>query len=122
MEKVWKWYYGEGVEGSPYGNEGAFYTSFDSKNGTFPPFTDDSNAVFFLNLMSNIGLKSSISMFIADGINKRLGTSGLDLGQCIQEVAARKLDLSEVMAMPENPDWTYGGKKKLICSGLVVKF
>jgi hypothetical protein len=120
--KVWKWYHDENVEESPYGTSNAFYTSFDSKDRTFPLFTDDSNALFFLNLLSNLGLKSSINTFIADAINNRLGTSGLDLGQCIQEVAARKLDLSKVMAMPENPDWTYSGKKQLICSGMVVKF
>ena len=53
-------------------------------------------------------------------LNKRLGTNNLNLNQLGYEAARQGMTLSEVIAMPEQDDWTYNGKKQMVCSTFVA--
>jgi len=114
------------IEGTPYATESALYTAFDAVNATFPSYTDDNFWVFFLNQLSRIGMKSSVNDLMTTGLNKRLGmdTDNTNLSDTIAEIAKRKLDLSEVMAIPDKREWNIDEKTnttKFICVGMVLE-
>lgn len=63
--------------------------------------------------------------FFTEGLNKRLGTDGLDISGVAAEAANRGLSVQEVMAMPEQDGWLYTGKVprdglSYVCSAYVT--
>jgi hypothetical protein len=60
------------------------------------------------------------NMIMADMCNMRLGTRGLNMAQIGHEVAKRNTTISELLAIPEQDDWTYEDGKSLVCSNYVA--
>ena len=63
-------------------------------------------------------------MFSA-GLNKRLGTEGLNIAQISAEAASRGMSIEDVMAMVEMDGWEYTGLQprdgmSFVCSSYVA--
>ena len=68
---------------------------------------------------------ATVSNFFAEGINKRLGTTGLNVSQLAAVAAEREMSIQDVMAIPEQDGWEYTGEEprdglSYVCSAYVA--
>lgn len=68
--------------------------------------------------------KNTTDIFFSSGLNKHLGTTGLNISEIAQETARRGLNISDAMAIVEQDGWNYTGQyhdgESMVCSMFVV--
>mmetsp|Transcript_9257 Transcript_9257/g.7043 ORF Transcript_9257/g.7043 Transcript_9257/m.7043 type:complete len:164 (-) Transcript_9257:43-534(-) len=66
----------------------------------------------------------TVDIFYSQGLNKRLGTVGLDVSGAAAEAARQGMNLEEVAAIPEKDGWIYTGEDpdglSYVCSAYVT--
>lgn len=57
---------------------------------------------------------------MAEALNKRLGTTGLNLPQCAVEAADRGMTINDLFSIPEEDGWEYSDGQSMVCSSFVT--
>jgi hypothetical protein len=71
-------------------------------------------------------IPSTVDIFFAQALNKRLGTTGLKVPQLAAAAAEKNMSLEDVMAQVEQDGWTYSGLEprdgeSYVCSAFVAR-
>ena len=57
---------------------------------------------------------------MGQALNKRLGTSGLNMSQIVLETLKKNTTVAELMTIPEQDSWIYSDGISLVCSCFVM--
>eukprot|EP01086_Lenisia_limosa_P002855 TRINITY_DN16925_c0_g1_i1.p1 TRINITY_DN16925_c0_g1~~TRINITY_DN16925_c0_g1_i1.p1 ORF type:complete len:484 (-),score=137.74 TRINITY_DN16925_c0_g1_i1:38-1489(-) len=104
----------------PYGSEAMFYSAIDTPNSNLPePFNADVMTQLLAILHGMV--PPIVDSLVSKGLNKRMGNEALDwdYSRCVMEAEKRGMTVMEVMAIPERDEWTYQGRRSIVCSTLV---
>jgi len=101
----------QSVEGLPYGFHNQFTGWIDTPEDNFPGALTFQLAELLMPfgdwlLRKELG-KGQTFDFLAQGLNKRLGTNGLSLVECYYETAKKGISLQDLVLMPELDEWTF---------------
>ena len=115
-------------EGFPYGTENFLFSFIDTPEDSITPFISTELFTTLLAIIDKIPNPqgaAGIELAYNEAMNHRLGTEGLNFEQILEEAANRKMTLGQIMAIPENPAWTYGKGtafegRRFICSAFVT--
>lgn len=107
------------MEGYPYGYHNFIYTWIDTKDQNLPYLIPSEFVPIAFDIVGSL-LPSAIDSIALEGINLRLGTSGLNMKQLTEEAAQRNMTITDVMAMPEQDSWIYSDGPSYVCSCFVV--
>lgn len=89
----------------PYGYSNFIATFFDTPASLPWPASWQLIEVIF-NLLESID-PAITNQLMADGLNLRLGTTGLDLTQIADAAAARNMTFAQLLSVPEEDSWIY---------------
>jgi hypothetical protein len=121
--KAWQTFYS--LQGKPYGFENIIFSFWDTPNDSFTHLASVDFVMTYIGILQKIPkAKEMVSRLFDDGFNNRLGTSGLNFNQIIEESARRGISIAQLGAMPERPNYQYGKTdrgERYICSALVTK-
>lgn len=96
----------------PYGYANFIATFFDTPASLPWPASWQLIEVIF-NLLE--GIDASITnLLLAEGLNIRLGTTGLDLTQIADTAAARNMSFAQLMSVPEQDSWVYSSGPNMV--------
>jgi len=118
------------VQGLPYGFHNLFTGWIDTLEDNYPPPLT-SNLVQLLAPFAEWLLQKEINLgesfdFVRQGINWRLGTKDLNLGQCYMESFKRGMSFAKLVTIPEEDSWTFTNSKgvpagpSMVCDVLVM--
>jgi len=96
------------VEGNPYGYNNFLFGWIDTAEANWPPLLPAYFAPIMFSIVGKIA-PNTIDIFFNQGMNKRLGTTGLDIEELTAYAAERQMGLDDVMALPEIDGWLYTG-------------
>ena len=116
-----EWFYQ--TEGLPYGYHNFLYGWIDTPEDNWPTLLPKDLVPVVFSMLEKFD-KNTTDIFFTDSLNKKLGTSGLDIAGVAAEAARRGLNVSEVMAMIEVDGWEYTGfwhdGESMVCSSYVA--
>lgn len=105
--------------GLPYGIKNFVFSLFDTKDRSLPPYMSGEHLLLITSLIEKV--KADLAQMVYGyGINKRLGTNNLTIGELGYEAAKQGMSLEDVMVMPELDSWSYFDGESWICSALVM--
>jgi hypothetical protein len=102
------------VEGLNYGFHNFVFSWLDTEKDNFPEFVDPEVVMVLVNLFSKYVPSIGNTMF-GEGLNKRLGTSGLSVTEAIIHAAEKGISNGSLFAIPEQ-EWEYSDGKSYVCS------
>ncbi|XP_038896370.1 uncharacterized protein LOC120084633 [Benincasa hispida] len=114
------WEYVKSMVGKPYGYHNLIFSWIDTTQGNFPSPLDAhmvGSAMTIWNQMQ----PSFAGKLWNEALNKRLGTKGLGLAEILVEVEKRGSSFGELLAIPEEDEWTYSDGKSATCVAFVVQ-
>ena len=121
--KAWKTYYQ--LEGSPYGFDNIIFSFWDTPKDSFTFLSSVEVLLTYVAIIQNIPkARPLVSQMLEQGLNNRLGTSGLNFAQILEESAKRGISIAELGAKPELSTYQYGTTNRgprYICSAIVTK-
>jgi len=99
------------VKGLPYGFHNLFTGWVDTPEDNYPPPLT-SNLVQLLAPFAEWLLQKEIAVgqsydFLKQGLNYRLGTNGLNIGQAFMESYKRNIPFAELVNIPEEDNWIF---------------
>jgi hypothetical protein len=105
--------------GLPYGIKNFVFSLIDLKDRSLPPYMSGEHLLLITSLIEKV--KADLAQMVYGyGINKRLGTTDLTIGELGYEAAKQGMSLEDVMVMPELDSWSYVDGESWICSALVA--
>ena len=105
--------------GLAYGIKNFVFSLIDTKDKSLPPYMSGEHLLLIASLVEKV--KADLAMMIYGyGINKRLGTSNLNIGKLGHAAAKKGKSLEDIMVMPELDSYTYHDGESWICSALVA--
>ena len=105
--------------GLPYGIKNFVFSLVDTKDKSLPAYMSGEHLLLIASLVEKV--KADLAMMIYGyGINKRLGTSNLNIGKLGHAAAKKGKSLEDIMVMPELDSYTYSDGESWICSALVA--
>jgi hypothetical protein len=111
------------VYGQPYGYYSFIFSFMDTLTDNLPrPISPSLLSVFFgfAERALPIDSKTSVYNMLVRGLNKRMQTDCKTL-QCIYDVADPKgMSLVDIMIIPDQQNWTYGGNYSFVCSAFAT--
>lgn len=107
------------VEGVPYGWHSFMYGWLDTPHANTAPPMDMEQLLLSFYVMEQLDYNKS-RILLGNGLNKRLGTEGLDIMELIKVAKGRGKTIYEVIAEPEQDKWLYNGQKSLVCSAFAT--
>lgn len=122
VNKAWATY--NSLQGQPYGFDNIIFSFWDTPEQSFTQLANTDILMVYVALMYRIPkARPFVTKFIEQGLNKRLGTSGLSFPQIIEELGVRRINIGHIGTIPENPNWRYGPDNgpRYICSALVTR-
>jgi hypothetical protein len=111
------------VAGLPYGFHNLFTGWIDTPEDNYPPPLN-SHLVQLLAPFAEWLLQSEIKIgptydFITQGLNHRLKTSGLTLGQAYMKAYQQGISFTDLVTMPEQDSWTFNNSDGRIGPSMV---
>jgi len=106
QKKANDWFYQ--TQGLPYGYHNFIYGWIDTTTDNFPPLLPGELAPVVFSMLEAVMPKTIYTMF-AEGMNKRLGTDGLNMKGVAAAAAQKGMSIMDVMAMVEQDGWEYNG-------------
>ena len=123
VNKAWEFF--NSIENFPYGMENILFSFLDTREGNTMQIASIESFIVVAQIMDHI--KPTIpyfDTFIGESVNKRLGTTGLDLTGLVYEADRQGTTIVDVLLIPEPEGIVYGtGDKatvRYICSALVT--
>jgi len=113
-ESWFKW-----MEGYPYGYHNMLYSWIDTPENNWPSLVAPKLLPALLDIVDRI-MPDAVTSLFTEGMNLRLGTSGLTLREITIEAESRNMTLEDVMAIPERDTWIYSDGPSQMCSALVI--
>lgn len=112
------------TEGLPYGYHNFLFGWFDTVTNNLPPIVPPGLLPIVLSLYEDLDPKS-IDILFAQALNKRLGTTGLNVKQIAAVAAQRNTTIDALMAIVEVEGWEYTGieprdGRAYVCSSYVA--
>lgn len=122
-DKARAWF--EQAEGLPYGYHNFLYGWVDTPEQNWPPLLAPHMIPVLFSALEHI-IPSTVDIFFAQALNKRLGTTGLKVPQLAAAAAEKNMSLEDVMAQVEQDGWTYSGLEprdgeSYVCSAFVAR-
>ena len=105
--------------GVPYGWHSFMYGWLDTPYANIAPPMDMEQLVLAFYVMEQTDYNKS-RVLLSNGLNKRLGTSDLDIMELVKAAKRQGKSLYEVIAEPEQDNWLYSGQKSLVCSAFAT--
>ena len=114
--------------GFPYGYENFLFSFLDTPEDNVTPFMNTDLILTMVAIADKLPIptvQADITQYVLEAMNHRLGTQNLDMNGLLEQMAIQKLSIGQVMAIPENPNWTYGvgtpfEGKRFICSAMTT--
>ena len=122
VDAAWKTY--NNLKGKPYGFDNILFSFWDTPESSFTQLANTEILFSYVALLNKIPkAKPYVTQFIEQGLNRRLGTQGLNFNQIVDTLGQRGMKIGDLGAITENPNWTYGSDNgpRYICSALVAK-
>lgn len=112
------------TEGLPYGFHNFLYGWIDTPRDNLPPLVPNEAVAILFSLVEKV-VPVVTKNFFSAGLNKRLGTEGLNITELAAVAAKKGMELQDVMAMPEQDGWVYSGETprdglSYVCSAYVA--
>ena len=102
-----------------YGIKNVVFSLVDTKDKLLSPYMTGEHLLLIASLVEKV--KADLAMMIYGyGINKRLGTSNLNIGKLGHAEAKKGKSLEDIMVIPELYSYTYHDGKSWICSVLLA--
>lgn len=105
--------------GSPYGWFNFLFGWLDTPKGNIAPPLDMEQLLLAFYVMEQVEPNKS-RILLGEGLNKRLGSRGLDLMDLISLAKTQGKTIYEVIAEPEQDEWLYNGHYSLVCSAFAA--
>ena len=122
VTKAWASYFQ--IHGRPYGFDNILFSFWDTPQNSFTQLANtDIFMVYFALLAKHPKGRQAVNLVLEQGLNRRLGTTGLSFEQILEEIAKRGMSIGQLGAIPEKESWTYGAdnRSRYICSAVVVR-
>lgn len=112
------------TEGLPYGFHNFLFGWVDTPEDNIPPIIPPMLVPIVLSIYEDFDPLTA-DIFLAQALNHRLGTTGLNVKQVAGEAARRNMTLDDVMAIVEVEGWEYHGiepkdGRAYVCSAYVA--
>lgn len=107
------------MQGTPYGWHNFLYGWLDTPHANLAPPVDTEQILLTAYIIEQANYSQS-QVLLSDGLNKRLNTTGLDIMGAVKTAERRGKSIYEVMAESERDEWSYDGRKSLVCSAFAV--
>lgn len=107
------------MEGYPYGYHNLVYSWIDTPEKNWPSLMAPKLIPALLDIVDRI-IPDAVTSIFTEGLNMRLGTSGLSLREVTVEAESRNMTLEDLMAVPERDTWIYSDGPSQMCSALVI--
>jgi hypothetical protein len=124
VNKAWKTYYEFVNSKVTYGFENIFFSFWDTPHESFTTISSAEILMTYVGMLEKIPqIRPLLYQYLGQGLNNRLGTTGLSFEQILLECANRNISIGELGAMPEKISYRYGNDKsrKIICSAFVIQ-
>jgi len=118
------------VKGLPYGFHNLFTGWIDTAEDNYPPPLS-SHLVQLLAPFAEWLLQKEIEAgetydFIAQGLNKRLNTTGLSIGEAYMTAAKKQISFTELINLPEQDTWIFTDNngvqgRSMVCDAFVTE-
>ncbi|XP_008454552.2 uncharacterized protein LOC103494942 [Cucumis melo] len=114
------WEFLKTMVGKPYGYHNLIFSWIDTTHGNFPSPLDAHMVASAMTIWNQMQ-PSFAGKLWNEALNKRLGTKGLELAEVLVEVEKKGSSFGELLAIPEQDEWTYSDGKSATCVALVVE-
>jgi hypothetical protein len=115
------WFYKH--EGLPYGYHNFLYGWIDTPNDNWPKILPKAFVPVVFSILEHFD-KNVTDTFFTAGLNKKLGTEGLNISEIAVEAGKRNMSVSDAMAIVEQDGWKYSGfvhdGEAMVCSAFVA--
>ncbi|CAK9317701.1 unnamed protein product [Citrullus colocynthis] len=114
------WEYVRTMVGKPYGYHNLIFSWIDTTHGNFPSPLDAHMVGSAMTIWNQMQPTFAGKLW-NEALNKRLGTKGLELAEILVEVEKQGSSFGELLAIPEQDEWTYNDGKSATCVAFVVQ-
>eukprot|EP00898_Chlorokybus_atmophyticus_P008535 jgi/Chlat1/8683/Chrsp88S08058 len=114
------WEYARSMEGHPYGYHNIIFSWIDTPEANYPPGISAELIAAVMTIWDRV-MPAFTGRLWTEALNKRLNTTGLDLGGVLAECAARGITFEELLAVPEQDDWEYSDGRSVTCNVFVLE-
>lgn len=116
-EKVWEFF--KEVQGMPFGFRNMIFSWVDTENENFPDILDLDFLYISLTILEGIDKKLG-SLMQGEALNKRLGTTDLDLKSIVVEAHKQNKTIHSLFAEVEKEGQMYSDGIQYVCSCFVI--
>ncbi|XP_074320275.1 uncharacterized protein LOC141657061 [Silene latifolia] len=114
------WEYARSIDGLPYGYHNLIFSWIDTVQNNYPPPLDGNLVASVMTIWNQMQPAYAANLW-KEALNKRLGTSDLDLPEVLIEVAKRGSSFDELLTVPEEDDWVYEDGASVSCIAYVLQ-
>jgi hypothetical protein len=112
------------TEGLPYGYHNFLFGWIDTAEHNWPPLLPVKLVPIVFSMLEKV-IPETVDVFLAQALNKRIGTKGLNMAGLAAEGAKRGMTIEDIMAVPEQDHWVYEGVEprdgwSYVCSAYVA--
>jgi len=110
------------VEGQPYGHHNFLWGWIDTAEDNFPDPLTSRHLAIVATMLQQV-MPDFANKYVNEALNQRLGTSGLDVFQILEELYKRNMTIAQLYTMPELDKWKYDGGKNysMVCSAFATE-
>ena len=112
------------IQGKPYGFDNILFSFWDTPDHSFTHLANTEVLMTYVAILGKIpAARPALAQFLEQGLNKRLGTSGLTFEQILGVLGDRGMTIGELGSVPEDESWAYGPDQgpRYICSAVVLR-
>ena len=110
------------TQGLPYGLHNFLYSFFDTPDENIPLLIPEKSLPFLGSFMEYVD-RNWTDILVGQSFNKRLGTTGLNISEVVNESFQQNMTAYDLMSIPEGEGWEYDGFHKdgesFVCSAYV---
>ncbi|XP_074310947.1 uncharacterized protein LOC141646868 [Silene latifolia] len=114
------WEYARSMEGLPYGYHNLVFSWIDTVDKNYPPPIDGNLVASVMTIWNQMQPAYAAKVW-KEALNRRLGTSDLDLPEILVEVAKRGSSFEHLLTVPEDDDWIYEDGASVSCIAYIIQ-
>ncbi|KAH9623398.1 hypothetical protein KSS87_000211, partial [Heliosperma pusillum] len=114
------WEYARSIAGLPYGYHNLIFSWIDTVQNNYPPPLDGNLVASVMTIWNQMQPAYAANLW-KEALNKRLGSSDLELPEVLIEVAKRGSSFDELLTVPEEDDWVYEDGASVSCIAYVLQ-